>query len=317
MSLAVRSRARQTAERLLRKYAKPVRRVLLATGRDEARRLPEIVKIESTNLCNAKCVFCPRDDMERRQGIMDMALFQKVADECAALGIGHIRMHNYGEAFMDRQLVEKVRYAKRLGIPEVGLISNGSLLTEAAARGMVEAGLDAINISVDAAGKEVFERTRLGLNYDKVIANIERLIRIRDEAGKRRPKLILSFVRQDNSVEERPFIDHWKKRADKIHITDLHNWAGTLNKESDVNFPCYRPWLTFTVLWDGRVSLCCADFDGREILGDLRTSTIKDIWNAEPYRRARRAHLDHGGPAVCQSCDLPKKDSPLWISKLV
>jgi MoaA/NifB/PqqE/SkfB family radical SAM enzyme len=317
MGLAVRSRARHSAERLLRKYAKPVRRLLLATGRDEARRLPEIVQIESTNLCNAKCVFCPRDDMERRQGIMDMALFQKVADECAALGITHMRMHNYGEAFMDRQLVEKVRYAKRLGIPEVGLISNGSLLTEAAARGMVDAGLDAINISVDAAGKEVFERTRVGLNYDKVIANVERLIRIRDEAGKRRPKLILSFVRQDNSIEERAFIDHWKKRADKIHITDLHNWAGTLNKESDVNFPCYRPWLTFTVLWDGRVSLCCADFDGREILGDLRESTIKAIWNSEPYRRARRAHLDHGGPDVCQSCDLPKKDSPLWITKLV
>jgi MoaA/NifB/PqqE/SkfB family radical SAM enzyme len=291
--------------------------MMLATGRDEVARWPEIVQIESTNLCNAKCVFCPRDDMERRQGIMDMALFQKVADECVALGISHIRMHNYGEAFMDRQLVEKVRYAKRLGIPEVGLISNGSLITEAAARGMVEAGLDAINISVDAAGKDVFERTRLGLNYDKVIANIERLIRIRDEAGKRRPKLILSFVRQDNSNEERTFIEHWKSRADKIHITDLHNWAGTLNHESDVNFPCYRPWLTFTVLWDGRVSLCCADFDGREILGDLRTNSIREIWNSEPYRRVRRAHLDHGGPAVCQSCDLPKKDSPLWITKLV
>jgi MoaA/NifB/PqqE/SkfB family radical SAM enzyme len=317
MSLAIRSRARQSAERLLRRYAKPVRRVLLATGRDEATRWPEIVQIESTNQCNAKCVFCPRDDMARPQGIMDMALFQKIADECAALGIGHIRMHNYGEAFMDRQLVEKVRYAKRLGIPEVGLISNGSLITEAAARGMVDAGLDAINISVDAAGKEVFESTRLNLSYDKVIANVERLIRIRDEAGRRRPKLILSFVRQNNSAEEQSFIAHWRTKADKIHITDLHNWAGTLNHESDVNFPCYRPWLTFTVLWDGRASLCCADFDGREILGDLRTSTIREIWNSKPYLRARQAHLDHGGPAVCQSCDLPKKDSPLWITKLV
>jgi MoaA/NifB/PqqE/SkfB family radical SAM enzyme len=317
MPLALRSRARQSAERLLRRYAKPVRRVLLATGRDEATRWPEIVQIESTNQCNAKCVFCPRDDMARPQGIMDMALFQKIADECAALGIGHIRMHNYGEAFMDRQLVEKVRYAKRLGIPEVGLISNGSLITEAAARGMVDAGLDAINISVDAAGKEVFESTRLNLSYDKVIANVERLIRIRDEAGKRRPKLILSFVRQNNSAEEQSFIAHWRTKADKIHITDLHNWAGTLNHESDVNFPCYRPWLTFTVLWDGRASLCCADFDGREILGDLRTSTIREIWNSKPYLRARQAHLDHGGPAVCQSCDLPKKDSPLWITKLV
>lgn len=317
MIAPVRRRARKTAERLLRSYAKPVRRLLMAANREESPILPEIVQIESTNLCNAKCVFCPRDDMARTQGIMDMALFQKIADECAHLGITHIRMHNYGEAFMDRQLVEKVRYAKKLGIPEVGLISNGSLLTETAARGMIDAGLDAINISVDAAGKEVFESTRLNLSYDKVIANIERLIRLRDERGKRRPKLILSFVRQDNSAEEQHFIDHWRKRADKIHITDLHNWGGTLNQASDVNFPCYRPWLTFTVLWDGRVSLCCADFDGREILGDLRTSTIREVWNNDAYRAARRAHLDHGGPAVCQSCDLPKKDSPLWIKKIV
>ena len=75
------------------------------------------MQIESTNICNAKCVFCPRDDMERKQGVMDMALFRKVADECAALGITHIRMHNYGEAFVDRQLVEKVRYAKSHGHP--------------------------------------------------------------------------------------------------------------------------------------------------------------------------------------------------------
>jgi MoaA/NifB/PqqE/SkfB family radical SAM enzyme len=316
-TLSIRQRARAGAERLLRKNAKPIRRLLLAAGREESPVLPDIVQIESTNDCNASCVFCPRDEMHRPKGIMDMALFRKIADECAALGIGHMRMHNYGEAFMDRQLVEKVRYAKSLGIREVGLISNGSLLTEHAVRGMVEAGLDAINISVDAAGKEVFERTRVGLNYDKVIANIERLIRVRDENGRRRPKLILSFVRQDNSREEQAFIDHWRKRADKIHITDLHNWGGTLHQQSDVNFPCYRPWLTFTVLWDGRVSLCCADFDGHEILGDLRTSTIKEVWNAEPYRRARRAHLDHGGPDVCQACDLPKKDSPLWIKKLV
>jgi radical SAM protein with 4Fe4S-binding SPASM domain len=294
-----------------------VRRVLLATGRDRAPRLPEIVQIESTNICNAKCVFCPRDEMGRKQGVMDMALYRKIADECAALGIRHVRMHNYGEAFIDRQLVEKIRYAKSIGIGEVGVISNGSLINEDVARGIVEAGLDAINISVDAAGKDVFETTRVGLKYDKVMAAIARIITIREELGRRRPKLILSFVRQQqNSAEERAFIAYWSARADKVHITDLHNWAGTLNRESDVNYPCYRPWLTFTVLWDGRVSLCCADFDGREILGDLRTAGIQEIWNSERYREVRRAHLDHGGPSICQTCDLPKKDSPLWVAKL-
>jgi sulfatase maturation enzyme AslB (radical SAM superfamily) len=312
----IKARMRRAAERVLRAQAKPVRRLLLATGRDRAPQMPEIVQIESTNICNAKCVFCPRDDMHRRQGIMSVELFRKIVDECADLGITHVRMHNYGEAFIDKKLVEKVRYAKQKGIKEVGMISNGSLITEQTARGMIDAGLDAINISVDASGKDVFESTRVGLKYDKVIANIERLVRLRAESGKRRPKLILSFVRQNNSADEQAFIEHWRKVADKIHVTDLHNWAGTLNTESDVNYPCYRPWLTFTVLWDGRVSLCCADFDGKTILGDLNTHSIAEIWNAEPYRDARRQHLESGGPDICRACDLPRKDSPLWVTKL-
>jgi MoaA/NifB/PqqE/SkfB family radical SAM enzyme len=315
-SPTIKARVRRAAENLLRRQAKPIRRLLLATGRERAPSMPEIVQIESTNICNAKCVFCPRDEMHRRQGIMTVELFRKIVDECVELGITHVRMHNYGEAFIDKELVDKVRYAKQKGIREVGVISNGSLISESVARGMIEAGLDAINISVDAAGKEVFESTRLGLKYDKVIANIERLVRIRAESGKRRPKLILSFVRQNNSADEQAFIEHWRAIADKVHITDLHNWAGTLNTESDVNYPCYRPWLTFTVLWDGRVSLCCADFDGKIILGDLNTSSIRDIWNAGPYRDARRQHLESGGPDICRACDLPRKDSPLWVTKL-
>jgi len=314
--LHLKARLRKAAEKALLSQAKPVRRLMLATGRDRSPILPEIVQIESTNICNAKCVFCPRDDMHRKQGIMSFDLFKKIVDECAALGITHVRVHNYGEPFVDKKLVEKVRYAKQKGIKEVGMISNGSLITEPVARGMIDAGLDAINISVDASGKEVFESTRVGLKYDTVIANIERLVRLRAESGKRRPKLILSFVRQNNSADEQAFIEHWRKIADKIHITDLHNWGGTLHQQSNVNYPCYRPWLTFTVLWDGRVSLCCADFDGHTILGDLNTQSIQDIWNNDAYRAVRREHLESGGPDVCRACDLPRKDSPLWVTKL-
>jgi radical SAM protein with 4Fe4S-binding SPASM domain len=310
-------RARRSVERILTANARPVRRLLAAAGRDRAPRLPDIVQIESTNLCNAKCVFCPRDEMHRQQGVMDMDLYRKVVDECAALGITHVRMHNYGEPFLDRRLVEKVRYAKTRGIAEVGMISNGSLITPDIAQGLIDAGLDAINISVDASGKETFERTRVNLDYDVVVENIRTLARLRREAGRRRPKLILSFVRQQDSPEEQAFIDTWRSIADKIHLTDLHNWAGTLHVRSDVAYPCYRLWLTFTVLWDGRVSLCCADFDGRHVLGDLRTSTIREVWNSPAYRAVRRQHLESGGPEICRSCDLPKKDSPLWVAKLM
>jgi sulfatase maturation enzyme AslB (radical SAM superfamily) len=317
LASSTRQRARRTAASLLTRYAKPLRRLMLVAGRDRAPHLPEIVQIEATNICNAKCTFCPRDDMKRRQGVMDMALFTRILDGCASLGIGHVRMHNYGEAFVDKRLPEKIAYAKSKGIPEVGVITNGSLLGADVARAIIEAGLDAINISLDAAGKETFESTRVGLKYDKVIANVEGLVRIRRELGRRRPKLILSFVRQDNSAEEQAFIDHWSAVADKIHVTELHNWAGTLRRRADVNFPCYRQWLTFTVLWDGRVSLCCADLDGQVVLGDLKTQTIAEVWNGDAYRRVRREQLESGGPAICRNCDLPAKDSPLWVTKLL
>src|SRR3954465_12332725 len=140
-SLKIKARARGAVEQVLRRNAKPLRRLLLATGRDRSPVLPEIVQIESTNLCNAKCVFCPRDEMHRKQGVMSFERFCKIVDECAELGITHVRVHNYGEPFMDRLLVAKVRYAKSKGIKEVGMISNGSLITENVARAMVDAGL--------------------------------------------------------------------------------------------------------------------------------------------------------------------------------
>src|SRR5258708_34798784 len=137
--MKIKATARRAAETMLRSQAKPIRKPVRATGRDRSPILPEIVQIESPNICNAKCVFCPRDDMHRRQGVMSLELFRKVVDECAELGITHVRVHNYGEPFLDRHLIEKVRYAKERGIEHVGMISNGSLITEKIAPGGIEA----------------------------------------------------------------------------------------------------------------------------------------------------------------------------------
>src|SRR5258708_22833302 len=169
--MKIKATARRAAETMLRSQAKPIRKLLLATGRDRSPILPEIVQIESTNICNAKCVFGPRDDMHRRQGVMSLDLFHKVVDECAELGITHVRVHNYGEPFLDRHLVEKVRYAKQKGIKEVGMISNGSLITEKVARGRIEPGLARINTTGDAGCTEGFDNTRSGLNCATSMTN--------------------------------------------------------------------------------------------------------------------------------------------------
>ena len=205
-----------------------------------------------------------------------------------------------------RRLPEKIAYAKAKGIAEVGVITNGSLLGPDVARAVVEAGLDAINISLDAAGRDTFESTRLGLKYDKVIANVEGLVRIRRELGRTRPKLILSFVRQDNSAEEQAFIDHWSAVADKIHITELHNWAGTLKRRGGRQLPLLSPVADLhRALGRPRQPLLRRFRRPRRPRRPHHASTIADVWNGDAYRRVRREQLESGGPSICRGCDLP------------
>jgi hypothetical protein len=294
--------------------ATAARQRMLKLGREHAPKLPQVVRIEATNHCNAHCTFCPRDSMTRPKGFMDFALYQRIIDQCVALGVKHVQMHNYGESLLDKMLAAKVGYAKARGIPEVSMITNGSLLDETRATTLIMMGLDAINISVDAAGKETFEATRVGLDYETVTRNIEGLVKLRGSGKK--PKVILSFVYQNNLPEIAAFTARWEKIADSLLASNIHNWAEGALRRGTSYFPCHRPWLTTTVLWDGRVSLCCIDLDGQVIVGDLRTQTLAEVWNGEAYLKVRRAHLEQTGPGICLTCDLPVMDAPDWIEEL-
>ena len=44
------------------------------------------VRIETTNACNAACVMCPREKMDRLEGAMSMDLFRRIVSESKALG---------------------------------------------------------------------------------------------------------------------------------------------------------------------------------------------------------------------------------------
>lgn len=293
---------------------------------------PDKVYAESTNACNARCVMCNRDTMQRKVGIMEYGLFEHIANQYAELGGREMRFHNFGEPMIDPKLPQKVAYAKRLGIPSTVMYTNGSLLTEKMARDLMQAGLDALYVSFDGGTRESYERIRVGLSFEQVSNNVVRLMRLRSQMQAGRPFVELVLLPIDNDQDDvRRFQQTWKGVTDSVRVSAVHDFAGqgtacsvavaspVAHKHTKI--PCYMPWRSMLVLWNGDVALCCMDFDGTTILGNAQNQPLMEIWHGQPFRRVRGLHLDgdFSSLPLCRSCHVnafPDCDSKLETLRL-
>jgi hypothetical protein len=264
---------------------------------------PDVVRIETTNACNACCTICPRKDIRRRITRMDDGLYGRLIDECARFGCREIHLHNFGEPLMDKQLEDRVSQAKGKGIKKVKIFSNGSLLNCDRAKGLIEAGLDEIKISIDGATKEEFERIRVPLRFETVMRNIIDLVAMRNTSHSRLKVHITCCSTSDRQETMRPL----KNIVDGFSFTKIHNWGNRESADSGgrVRKPCQRLWRNLTVLAGGEVSLCCLDYDGQCLLGCVdEKASIGEIWNSPAYRRARQLHREGRQEEIplCANC---------------
>jgi radical SAM protein with 4Fe4S-binding SPASM domain len=268
-----------------------------------AGRFPAVVRIETTNACNARCVICPHRDLKRPIERMEDDLFTRIIDECARHNCPEVHLHNFGEPLLDKHLEDRVRYAKQKGLAKVKVFSNGSLISEDRAHRLIEAGLDEVKISFDGATREEFEQIRVPLKFDQVVENTKRLVALRDEmrSGLKIRVACCSTTDQQSTMRS------LEKVVDGFSFGKIHNWADqeTTNGEARVRKPCSRLWRTFTILASGDVALCCLDYDGQVILGRIDESmSLADIWNSDAYRQIRLRHKQARQSEIrlCRSC---------------
>jgi len=264
---------------------------------------PHTVRIETTNACNARCIICPHREMRRPVCRMDDALYEKIIDECSEYNCRNIHLHNFGEPLLDKELAKRVRYAKQKGIKKVAIFSNGSLLTADKANELIDAGLDQIKVSFDGATKEEFERIRPPLKFEIVIENIKELVRIRNL---RKSPLKIKAACCSTS-DKNQTIRSLENCVDGFSFDKVHNWSSSEMDHADksmIRKPCSRIWQTFTVLSNGKVALCCLDYEGRVVLGDVNKTTISEIWKNEAYGKIRFLHktAQQDKIVICESC---------------
>ncbi len=264
---------------------------------------PDTVQVETTNACNARCIICPHRRMQRPIHHMTEDLFRSIVDECAEHSCRSLHLHNFGEPLLDRDLPRRIAHAKSRNIRQVKIFSNGSLLSGRLARELIDSGLDEIKISFDGASKEEYEKIRYPLRYDIVTQNVADLITHRDRTGSTMRITMACCSTSDKDATMNSLAD----RVDGFSFGKVHNWGADQEfsaKRQGIRKPCSRVWRTFTVLADGRASLCCLDYEGQVVLGTLHDQSIAAIWRNPAYGRIRRAHAraEQSGLPLCGGC---------------
>jgi radical SAM protein with 4Fe4S-binding SPASM domain len=302
-------------------------------GQVTLKNLPEVVAIESTNFCNLKCIMCPRgepDVMERAVGHMKTDLFEKILDQLVFFE-DPCRLHWFGEPLMNPKIFEQIAIAKRR-VPNLAISTNATLLHEENSARLLDSGLDTLMVAIDGATADVYESIRKSptFTFEEVTGNTERFLEMKRRLGRHKPRVILSIIKmRDTEGDLEDFRAHWlAKGADEIRIKPFVAWGSQepgfadLAMQADAPkytstraFPCKFLWQNIIIAWDGLVVPCCYDYDAKMVMGDLKTSSLAEIWNSPKYVEFRRAELEGRNLSpLCANCaDAPgHARNPNW-----
>ena len=212
--------------------------------------IPSHVQIETVNrFCDARCPMCTikfvpdfkkdtkdnfsNNGMARPAEIMSLETFKAITIKFKPYleRIRFLSLHGCGEPLLDKNLSEKIKYAKDIGFKEVGFTSNCNALTEKTAKRLLEAGLNCIIPSIDGLTKEVHETIRPRTDYERIVKNVRYFIKLRDQ-GEFNCKVLVRMIRQQlNMSQWDDYNIFWREllspeKGDDVLGLDVHNTGG-------------------------------------------------------------------------------------------
>lgn len=249
---------------------------------------------------------------------MEEKLFRSVADQCLDLGVRRYTLYLMNEPLLDRCLPERIAYiSSRISKPRYTKITtHGGLLTGEMAQRLLDAGLDKLKISVQSIDPETYRRV-MNLPLQKTLANIDGFLDLKEKGGYKRPRLEIITVDSLQTHAELPAIRrYWQQRRIRLHIEPVENRIDHPQiRASAVGFGrlvpftwCRRLTEQIFVLHDGRMVLCCSDWEQQSVVGDLTRQSVADIWHGERYSSYRcRFRAGDTDGMICADC---RKQAP-------
>jgi len=155
------------------------------------KRLWRLLQVEAAFACNLRCVMCPWREMAKgaaNQGIMSREIWEAIRPYLSEAQ--SVDFTGGGEPLLQPRLAQWIAEAKAAGC-ETGFLSNGLLLSEEKLEKILEAGINWICISMDGATAEIYNKIRVGSNFERVCQNVANIARLRKN---NLPKTLINFV---------------------------------------------------------------------------------------------------------------------------
>ncbi|HCW53753.1 MAG TPA: GTP 3',8-cyclase MoaA [Clostridium sp.] len=138
----------------------------------------DYIRISITDRCNLRCVYCMPEQGIKLVEHNDILTYEEIIRLCrlfVKIGISKVKITG-GEPLVRKDAHKLIRAIKEInGIDNVTMTTNGILL-EDQIDDLVNAGLDAVNISIDTLKEDKYrEITRLG-DINKVMAGIKKCL---------------------------------------------------------------------------------------------------------------------------------------------
>jgi len=295
---------------------------------------PLYLQIELHQICNLKCPMCSIGaPLANQKYITDQKMswdtYEKIILEGEKYECPSLNPQGINEPLLTPNLEDYIKFASNHGFIDIMMNSNATLLSEERSRKILESGFTRIRFSLDAATKDTYEKIRIGGNYDKVIENIEKFLKIKKRGGYELPIVGVNFCKmKTNEHEVEQFLEMWENKVDVVAIQNFtppelqSDYSHFIPTNSDYNddmargFNCEQPWQRIYVKNNGAVCPCCTFFNEELSLGNISEHTIHELWNGQEMKSLRRLHkegkyYDNPWCNSCVKCTTGKTDEEL------
>jgi MoaA/NifB/PqqE/SkfB family radical SAM enzyme len=300
----------------------------LRFGRTRVRGYPFEWEVDTTNVCQLKCPLCHTGlgTVHRDKGVMHFDTFTSTVDQMKDYCIW-LSLYSWGEPFLNKDIDRFIAYAHEKRIATIVSSNLNKPLTPEMAERLIKSGLDVLIISLDGTTQDVYEVYRVTGHLDRVLENLRLIVETRKRLGSKTPFLEWQYIVMRQNEHQ---VENARRMAQEMGVDTItfkpvdfphgsedielaRQWLPRADLAARLANPfrkpysedgarCWRLWRSAVVNWDGGYAPCCYLTDASDDFGNVRTHSIKEIWNNGLYRTARGLFQKSGTPKEYVGC---------------